>query len=101
MRVEVGNRVGYQGQTTRASPADIDLPWDVAALGLAVAVAAGICPALDALAERLSNADCWASSAHGRRCAKGGGPDERHDEAVRKSIDCSEEQLMTVKKVDR
>lgn len=63
-----------------------------------MAVAAGICPALNALAKRLGNADGRASGACDRGCAEGGGPDERHGEAMGISIDCSEEQLMTMTK---
>ncbi len=76
----------------------IDSPWDVAALGLSVTVTAGICSALNALTERLGNADSRASGACERRCAKSGGPDERHGEAVEIPIDYNEEQLMAVTK---
>jgi hypothetical protein len=58
-------------------------PWDIAALGRAVvAVFAGICPALNALAKRLGSANGRASGANSGGCANGSGPDERHGEAV-------------------
>lgn len=81
--------------------AKFDSPWDITALGLAVAVAAGICPALNALAKRLGNADGRTGGACDRGCAESSGPDERHGEAVGMSIDCNEEQLMTVTEVGR
>lgn len=90
--------VGREASNNCTSMANIDSPWDVAALGFAVAVTAGVCPALDALAKRLGSADGRAGGACDRRCAEGGRPDERHGEAVGISIDYSEEQLMTVTK---
>lgn len=78
----------------------MSLPGNIAALGLAVTVGAGVCPTLNALTERLGNANGRASGTYDRRCAEGGGPDERHGEAVGIPIDCSEEQLMTVTEVD-
>lgn len=76
----------------------LDSPWDVTAFRFAVAVAAGVCPALNTLTKRLGSADGRAGSTRGRRCAKGGRPEERHSGAAEMSIDCSEEQLMTVTK---
>lgn len=76
MRIEVRGGIEEQCRTDRITCAAGSLPWNIAALGLAVAVTAGICPALDALAKRLGNADGRTSGAGDRRCAEGGGPDE-------------------------
>jgi hypothetical protein len=101
VRVEKQEDMGKQCHLGQIPDVEFNLPWDIAALGLAVAVAAGVCPALDCLAKRLGNADGRASGACDRRSAEGGGPDERHGEAVELSIDSDEEQLMTVTGIER